>query len=74
METELRNEEEAERERIREAEEKAYLRITSPIMPEGMNMTPDTLVVKCSHCGTEVFRIKGISALQFRCRPRKEVK
>ena len=48
---------------------KAYLKIISPIMPEGVNMTPDTLVVKCSQCGTEVFRIKGISALQFRCRP-----
>ena len=48
---------------------KAYLRITAPIMPEGGDMTPDTLVVKCSQCGAEVFRIKGISALQFKCRP-----
>jgi len=54
---------------VESPELKAYLRITSPIMPEGMNMTPDTLVVKCPQCGTEVFRIKGISALQFRCRP-----
>ena len=69
METELRNEEEAERERIREAEEKAYLKVTSSIMPEGMNTTPDILVVKCPHCGTEILRVKGISALQFQRRP-----